>query len=207
MNGTRLASSTLAVALLLATSACSSTPARRGERLARLADAARTACIGVPEADVGPGLAGLQVVRTVRIQRLPGSRRYVGGAEVVVARGGRPFMETARLLECRVAASRATGGPDDPLGIHGATVRVGHDVGDVAVLQIRSRRPEIVREINRRLDLSFPDGGRETLQGADEHASSPLPPGARGHTRVRRPADFAPPAVGPARGRGSPVGL
>lgn len=177
MTGAPLAASA-AVALLFATSACSSTPGRNGERLARLADAARTACLGVPEADVGPGLSGLQVTRTAAIRRLPGSRRYVGGAEVVVARGGRPFTEIARLLECRAAVARATGGPDDPLGIQGATVRVGHDVGDVVALQIRSRHPDIVREIDRRLDLALPDRGRETLEDADEHVSPSLTPGA-----------------------------
>ena len=204
MNWVRLAGRVMPLVLIAATaSGCASTRGRRAEDLARRTEAARLACDGLAAGDVAPGLGGLRAVRSAQLVRPARAWGALEGAEIVVALDGRSFMEFSRLVACRAASARVSPDAANPLSVAGSIVRVVHDVGEVAVIQIRSRRPDAVREIDRRVRLAYPDHEIAPPYGATELTEAPMPGGGRSRARS---APINPPSVGP-RGRGSPLGL
>lgn len=174
-----------------------------------LVAAEKRACEGVAPADIAPGLAGVEVLRTFLLERRFKRQDIVEGAGAVVATNGSSFDAFARVMRCRLARAAVTRDPSDPLAVRGASLLVYRDDGDAAVVQFRvkeddDRGREIVRRVARQLGSEEVPG----KHGSDPDDSLGISPVREGDQDPRThgpaspgpevPGPFAPPIGGPA---------
>jgi hypothetical protein len=174
---------------------------RPGPRdVAALETNAQRTCAGVPLGEIAPGLSGLDVVRVDVLERPARYGRVaIDGIGAIVRTSGRSFDSMSLLMRCRAARAVVSPDPDDPLAVTGASVRIYRDDGEAVVVQIRSWREDVAREIvtrtrtqlTRREDESATNEGSSSVQERLDPELRPPPPA--------RPTGVVPPSAGPAR--------
>lgn len=175
---------------------CGTTRSSAAAREAALRMDALRACEGVASDDAYRGLEGLPISGAHLLVRFTRYGTILEGAEIVVSRGGSSVAELSRNMACRTARSRAADDVNDPLSVPSAVVRVVHETGGVALVQIRARRAGAVREIVRRVRAALPERTVEAPAGTNEGEMTS--DGAARPGRSRAPA-ARPPTIGPSR--------
>lgn len=139
------------------------------------------ACAGVAMGERATGIEGLEISRAEALERRYPLGGFVAeGVGLHVPLRGRTLGAFETVMKCRVARSKAAGGPGDPLAVRGARLRVLRGAEDEAIVHLRSRNIDTAKEITKRFRAIMDVADLREEFGEDPWTAPPRSPAGTG---------------------------